>query len=247
MIRPISLIASVVPLLCLGAAALADGQPREYAPGRGCAPGAFGGAYIGAAAGFVSHDADGNPVGAGPLGDRDTGFTFGGYAGYNWQCDNLVLGVETDFNWADTSASASDTTGGTISSSLDWYGTVRARLGYVVHNDLLIYGTGGFAYANVDHTLTQVPPPFAFSQSDNDLLTGWTLGGGIERQHDERWLFRAEAFFVDLGGQGRTYVGSPVACAGPCTLRVNWDDEFWVGRLGLTYKFGHREEVVPLK
>lgn len=226
--------------------------PHAAAPVGRCDPnGAFAGPYIGAAAGFASHRDEITPVApaAGSLRDRDTSFSFGGYAGYNLQCDRVVFGVETDFNWANTGTGASDTTGGTAISSLDWYGTTRGRLGYVIHDNILLYGTAGVAYANVDHRLDQATFPGPFSQSDGDIRAGWVVGGGIELLHDCNWMLRAEGMFVDLSDLSRTYTVNPgPACAGgPCTLGVKWDDEFWVGRIGLTYKFGHREEVVPLK
>jgi outer membrane immunogenic protein len=58
-------------------------------------------------------------------------------------------------------------------------------------------------------------------------------------------MFRAEALFVDLGSETHEYTID--ACPGGCTAIAKYDDEFWVGRLGVTYKFGAREEVVPLK
>ena len=33
---------------------------------------------------------------------------------------------------------------------LDWFGTVRARLGVTITPDLLLYGTGGLAYGGVN-------------------------------------------------------------------------------------------------
>ena len=35
-------------------------------------------------------------------------------------------------------------------------------------------------------------------------------------------------------------------CGGPVGT-ANWEDKFWVARFGLSYKFGVREPIVPLK
>ena len=94
--------------------------------------------------------------------DSDDSFTFGGYVGYNWQrcCSPFVFGIETDFNWQDASPTAFDReppgAGGfpettSLESTINWFGTLRGRAGYVVHDHLLLYATGGLAYANVDH------------------------------------------------------------------------------------------------
>lgn len=238
---------SAISLGLMGTNALADGMPSSYsaAPSR-CGPGLFSGAYIGGALGYANQwDKVTNEIFGTKYKADDSSVTFGGYAGYNWQCDRVVLGVETDINYIDMAPSSSDGSV-TLTSKTDWYGTVRARAGLVVHDSLLLYATGGLAYAGVDHTLNDTAAPGGpFFQSDSGTKTGWTLGAGGELVHDSNWLIRAEAFFVDLGSQTRQYT-APAACVS-CTSVVKWEDDFWVGRLGLTYKFGPREERVPLK
>ncbi len=64
---------------------------------------------------------------------------------------HAVVGLETDFqgagisnkNTVQTNASFDDTVAG--ERNLDWFGTVRGRLGYAFDATLL-YATGGFAY-----------------------------------------------------------------------------------------------------
>ena len=235
-------------LLCLvGTSAWADGMPATYsaAPSR-CGAGPFSGPYIGAAVGYANQRVEAtDEIFGGSFKDRDGSVTFGGYVGYNWQCDRFLLGAETDFNYIDTSPTAT-VNGFALNSQTDWYGTLRARAGFVVHDSLLLYATGGLAYANVDHTFSDSGAPAGpFSQSNSNTTTGWTLGGGGELLHGSNWLVRAEAFYVDLGSETITYV-QPTPCL-TCTAITKWDDEFWVARIGVSYKFGHREEVVPLK
>jgi outer membrane immunogenic protein len=123
----------------------------------------------------------------------------------------------------------------------------------VVHDNLLLYATGGLAYANVDHTLSDncvgcgdpvtpvVPGDFTpISQSNDKTKVGWTVGGGAELLHDSHWVLRAEALYVDLGSETHTYVSAPINPLFPvaATSRAEWDDNFWVARLGVAYKFG---------
>ena len=74
----------------------------------------------------------------------------------------FVWGVEADFQGADIKDSISiagpfatvgnNTTGGTrfdANDSIDWFGTVRARLG-VAYDRALIYATGGLIYGRVE-------------------------------------------------------------------------------------------------
>jgi outer membrane immunogenic protein len=236
-------------LSVLGQSAWADGMPAQtYAPSRSCGAGPFTGPYIGAALGWARQRDKVSFAAGSSFSDNDSSVTFGGYAGYNWQCDRLVFGVETDFNYINTDPSSGEGTV-TVGSNLDWFGTVRARGGFVVHDSVLLYVTGGLAYANVDHTFSDTDAAgtgLSFSASNSSTETGWTIGGGAEFLHSERWLLRAEALYVDLGDENRTYtIGDP--CIADCVADAKWDDNFWVVRLGLTYKFGHREEVVPLK
>src|SRR5205807_3676672 len=97
------------------------------------------------------------------LGARSTGVTGGAQLGYDWQIGSLVTGLEADIQGSDIKGSAREIaivaeTGlpdpfGTVLSSetkLSWFGTVRGRLGVTVTPDLLLYGTGGLAYGEVD-------------------------------------------------------------------------------------------------
>jgi outer membrane immunogenic protein len=102
------------------------------------------------------------------------GFIGGGQIGYNWQLSPLwVVGVEADFQGADISDSINiagpfpQTGGGSsgaanfvASERMDWFGTVRPRVG-VVWNQALIYATGGLAYGHI-------------SVSDNTIFPGLT-------------------------------------------------------------------------
>ncbi|MFC4171237.1 outer membrane protein, partial [Microvirga sp. GCM10011540] len=91
--------------------------------------------------------------------DSGEGFVGGGQIGYNYQFGSFVAGVEADLQWADLGGSEgvafvppgfpptfipAGAAGG-----IDWFGTVRARLG-VAFDRALIYATGGFAYGGAD-------------------------------------------------------------------------------------------------
>ena len=75
----------------------------------------------------------------------------GGQIGYNWQglfgYSPWVIGIEADIQGAGISDSVSDVLG-SQENSLNWFGTVRGRIGYAA-GPALIYATGGFAYGEV--------------------------------------------------------------------------------------------------
>src|SRR5262249_37252084 len=102
------------------------------------------------------------------------GFIGGGQIGYNWQYSPLiVVGLEADIQGAlerDNNtltnnftgplhfsplapSVATTVTGSTVlnyETKIDWFGTVRARLGYVWGNgEVMSYVTGGLAYGKV--------------------------------------------------------------------------------------------------
>lgn len=247
----------------VGASALADGYIAPVATA--CCQSNFSGLYVGGDVGYVQQKVkiDNETLGT-SFDDKDSGVTVGGYVGYNWQgcCRSFLVGIETDFNYNGANPTAYDIEPGVsgnptettaLESRINYFGTVRARLGYVIHDNFLVYGTGGLAYGDVKHTLSDncvgcgnsefnLGP---FSQSNSKWQAGWTVGGGAEYLHDEHWVFRAEALYVDLGNTTISYVVPAPEGTGVATAK--WDDTFWVARLGLSYRFGDRDAVVPLK
>ncbi len=120
------------------------------------------------------------------------------------------------------------------------------RIGIAHSDSMLFYATGGIAYAKVEHSFAT--PALAFSASDEDWNWGWTVGGGVELLRSGRWGLRAEALYIDLSDDERSYVGDPGVCGAICVAAIDYDNDFVVARIGLTYKLGAREEVAaPLK
>ena len=144
--------------------------------------------------------------------DNQAAFTAGGILGYNYQIDQVVLGVETDFNYLGFSQDGNrsgtlDHDGGAIdlkakgSLEADWFGTIRGRLGYAFDN-MLIYGTGGAAYGHVNGngklTATTGDTEYTWKGSNDSTNWGWTVGGGVEYGID-KWTLGVEYLYVDLG------------------------------------------------
>jgi outer membrane immunogenic protein len=121
-----------------------------------------------------------------------------------------VLGVEADIDWSHINGSVSScstkTAAGVIdcstsSGKIDDFGTVRGRLGYAFDN-LLLYGTGGFAWANETVTDTETcngtkcpktSNVFAInSASSSATPDGWAAGGGLEWRFLPNWTLRVE-------------------------------------------------------
>jgi len=65
------------------------------------------------------------------------------------------LGVETDINLCRRHSTLKpvqpNRRHAPRNSKIDWFGTLRERAGYLVIKYLLLYATGGLAYAGVEH------------------------------------------------------------------------------------------------
>jgi outer membrane immunogenic protein len=145
------------------------------------------------------------------LGSSDSiGFAGGGQIGYNLQRGAFVIGAETDLSWFNQSSSASFSTtipyaftnAGTDKSSVEWLGTARLRAGYAFDR-LLPYVTGGLAYGGAKASSTSVGSDGyhtdTFSGSTSGTRTGYVVGGGLDYWLSNRWSFRFEGFYYNLG------------------------------------------------
>ncbi len=113
----------------------------------------------------------------------------GVYAGYNWQIDQYVFGVEGDWSWTGNSLKDTDFAPG-FSASVDDIATIRGRAG-ISFDRFLAYGTAGVAFVRQ----TYDGPGF----SDSEWHTGWVAGVGGEAFVTQNLTFRAEYLHVDPG------------------------------------------------
>jgi outer membrane immunogenic protein len=155
----------------------------------------------------------------GQLNTRPSGFIGGGQIGYNWQTGLFVWGVETDFQGANITGSATvtntteqvfDSSFNTVTAAgsqrIEWFGTLRGRLGWTPTPPLLIYATGGLAYGQVKTNVSFTGIEFDSSTisgtsavTKTDTRAGWTIGGGAEWMFTSQWSIKAEYLFYDLG------------------------------------------------
>ena len=151
-----------------------------------------------------------------------SGVIGGGQIGYNVQLyNNFVVGIETDISGLGqrgrgSFANTVSTANAVVSSekAVDWLGTVRGRVGWLVSPTFLIYGDGGLAYGGVRGS-TNVhafwTPGFnAWTDASGGLSTtrvGWTVGGGAEWMFTPNWSLKIEYLYYDLGDA--TWANSP--------------------------------------
>lgn len=224
------------------------GQPYVKAPPAPPPPPSWTGFYIGLNGGYGWAQHSGDLICAGGVACtnlsgnlfRPQGGLFGGQIGYNWQSNNLVvLGIEADGQWADLhdSATAFVGPGGvdtlTASEKLDWFGTVRGRLGITPWgNTALIYVTGGLIYGGQKISASlDVPGVGFFSASNSTTRTGGTVGGGVEYMFTPNFSGKIEGLWFDMGSRdlfipdldatAHTHLTGAIIRGG-LNWRVNW-------------------------
>ncbi len=198
----------------------------------------------------------------GGIGNNQSGFIGGGQAGYNWQTGAFVLGVETDFDGTSLSKNFNytsvpfagagvptgllgDSLNVNAKASLDWLGTTRGRVGWVVtpDNRLMVYGTGGFAYAggSSHFNIYDATSGLYWTGNPSSTRTGWTLGAGVEYAFTNNITIRGEYLYVNLGNQYINTVGNAAvlgafgANAPYATAKISYDAS--IVRAGINYKF----------
>lgn len=183
--------------------------------------GLWTGFYLGAHAGYgwgSFKPTDVDPVFAALIEEElehdPSGGVFGIQAGYNWQRERWVFGVEGDVAGTgiegkldydfDIVNGGTDTFTDHQTSELQYLATLRGRLGVNV-GSMLFYATGGLALAKVDSTFSVTVAgagPLldgAVSGSDSVTHVGYAVGGGVETWLRPDVSFKAEYLYADLG------------------------------------------------
>jgi outer membrane immunogenic protein len=158
--------------------------------------------------------------------DHRVSFIGGAQVGYNWQISAIVVGFETDIQGlvGSNPAVAGAVFVGPVSGStatpyvttfnaskqLDYLGTLRGRLGYLVSPAVLAYGTGGLAYggvsgsvglttSNAGYPAIGLAPSWGTTNVFSDTRAGWTIGGGLEVICTASLRLKLEYLYYNLG------------------------------------------------
>jgi outer membrane immunogenic protein len=197
---------------------------------------------------------------------------FGGFQlGYNWHLmPRWLAGLEADIDFGDVRDSDTRTgsayiAGGggntflsiamvTGEQKINWFGTLRPRVGFLVTDNLLVYANGGLAFGHVSSTTTLsettictvalgCPVTNTGVGSASSTRVGWTVGGGTEWALNNRWSLKTEYLYVDLGDL--TYANSPLTNGGSSIVNTTSVAHFKnnIVRLGLNYKIGPSGDI----
>jgi outer membrane immunogenic protein len=219
------------------------------APGLLCGTIANAGAFPGA------------PDASSPHNFKNNGLRVGGYIGANTQQGLWVYGVEADWAHYDRSDSVVGLVGASTpgccsigGTPIDdrtsvrnkWDASLRVRGGYLVTPDVLLYATGGFALQQLSSSMSCVgvipgilPPTgspaclLSHSQTNSDVLPGWTIGGGLEWKLVSNLILRGEYRFSDFGSVRSNFFQN----SGDVELLSRIKVTSQIATLGLAYKF----------
>ena len=128
---------------------------------------------------------------------------------------------------------------------------------------LVVYGTGGFTYGGVYaqvvqtayEALTSRGAPYQAtwtgSGQQNQLLTGWNAGGGLEWMFMPNWSLKGEALYWDMG---RMNINTASYALSPAPNEIIGNNMGWgrtsvnysgvQAKLGINYHFNWSAPVV---
>jgi outer membrane immunogenic protein len=144
----------------------------------------WGGPYAGLHLGYGfsgSVDETGNSIGT-------DGFMGGAFGGYQMQNGSFVYGVEGDINY-----SGVDGANGGVEAKSRIDGSVRARAGVAVTNDILVYGTAGGAAERLRVSEA--------GDRDTNVGLGYTVGAGVDAKLTDQVFGRVEYRYTDYGSE----------------------------------------------
>jgi len=120
---------------------------------------------------------------------------FGGVqAGFNATVGSgMIVGIEADLSLADITDSAPGLViGETVTSTTDWTGSVRGRLGFDA-GDFMPYLTAGVVFSNSTASASDV------AVDDSAVLSGAIVGAGVEAAVAETITVKAEYLYSAFG------------------------------------------------
>ncbi|MBL8564127.1 MAG: porin family protein [Hyphomicrobiaceae bacterium] len=195
------------------------------------------GFYIGAHAGLAVGDTQGGEN-LGPIFATDfemNGAMYGAHVGYNYQMNNLVVGIEGTFDGTEIDGNTTCVFVLNCQREVNWVATIVGRLGYAMDRSM-IYGFGGVSFADVDTTVSIAGVPIL---SGGETHTGWVAGIGFSYAISNNVIARIEYAHMDFGSESHNLLPAGI----PDDVSADIDTI----RLGVSFKFGGDRYVAPMK
>lgn len=190
----------------------------------------WSGFYVGAQAGYGwSRTEFGGTVFVDEDSDRQEGFVGGIYAGRDWQSDRWVFGALADLDYIAVDEQSFTGKDESYTYDIDWMATARVRAGFLPTERLLVYGTGGLAFANIK-TGGTFEGDASRSYDDSEIEIGGVIGAGVEFAITNNFSIKTEYLHYDFNSTRPVDIGVP----GDTTFDPSVDTV----KVGLTFRFG---------
>ena len=170
----------------------------------------------------------------------------GGEAGYNLQSGSVVVGIEATGFWSNLSGNDAVAVGQGLfpnvtavdADNLRWGGTLRSRGGVTVDR-LMLFFTGGWAFGDIQHTNTALPPVAGLPVVDQFTVhaNGLVAGGGIAYALTNNLIGKIEYSYYNFNGYNRPAVGA-TGLTSNGQLPYTTESTYSIVTVGLDYKFG---------
>jgi outer membrane immunogenic protein len=187
-------LATVALAALVSSASAADLGARPYtkAPAPIAAAYNWSGFYVGVMGGYGWSD-EVNVAGIATTGADIQGGFGGGTVGFNYQAPGsmFVFGVEADAAWSDINHTEAFGGFAFAREKIKSFGSVTGRIGVAV-DSVLLYGKGGYAWAENEFSATVL----GLTLADSQFHSGWTIGGGAEWAFSGPWSAKAEYMFA---------------------------------------------------
>lgn len=264
------LIVGAALMALIGTSALAADMPLKAPPAPVAPAWSWTGFYGGINGGYGWNRSTGDEYAINPAGVlfgagtdsgvagvvRPRGGLFGGQAGYNWQSQSIVYGLEADIQWSGIKGSGSGidpccngAPGApglfTANANLQWFGTARGRIGVLASPNTLLYVTGGLIYGHesVSNAVTFAgAPPFIYPAAASSTRAGGTVGGGIEYAFTPNFSGKVEGLWYDMGHLTDSFTcpAGATTCAPGFSDGAKYNLSGGIIRGGLNWKFSTR-------
>lgn len=155
--------------------------------------------------------------------------------GRNYANNSMVYGFETDINLSNAAGytigtgTPCITLGEACNNKLNAYASLRGRVGTVIQNGLLVYGTLGAAAGKIEASADTGACGTGILCTLDEVRLGWTAGVGFEKMLENRWSLKAEYLHMDFGDEQLD--GSSVAS------NARAEFSYSVVRVGFTRRF----------
>jgi opacity protein-like surface antigen len=181
------------------------------------------------------------------------------FAGWNFQISRaFVVGGQVEATISDLSFNSAGTrtydyfnaAGSTGQTAIEdfrpqvssrWMTSLLLRAGFLVDDQTLLYGIGGWTLAKFE--ARNLADNSFYQLEESFVAGGWTAGAGIERKLGSSWSVRAEYRYTNFGSHssgGQFNFQSAGAFAGTQSYQrqAQFDQSMQVGRIGIAYAIG---------